>query len=956
PVNDAPTITGQQPLSTPEETALTVAFANLTVSDPDNTYPTGFTLSVQNGSNYTRSGNTITPAADFNGTLTVPVTVSDGTASSNLFNLSVTVTPVNDAPSITGQQPLSTPEETALTIAFANLTVTDPDNTYPTGFTLSVQNGSNYTRSGNTITPAADFNGILTLPVTVSDGVASSNAFNLSVTVTPINDAPTITGQQPLSTPEETALTIAFANLTVTDPDNSYPTGFTLSVQNGTNYTRSGNTITPAGDFNGILTVPVTVSDGAASSNVFNLSVTVTPVNDAPTITGQQPLSTPEETALTIAFANLTVTDPDNTYPTGFSLSVQNGTNYTRLGNTITPAADFNGILTVPVTVSDGTASSNVFNLSVTVTPVNDAPTITGQQPLSTPEGAALTVAFANLTVTDPDNTYPTGFTLSVQNGTNYTRSGNTITPATDFNGALTVPVTVNDGTATSNVFNLAVTVTAVNNAPSFVVGPNQSVPQGATAQAVAHFATGISPGPADESGQNLDFIVTFDHAELFAAGAGPTISPTTGDLIYTPAPDASGTSTVKVMLHDNGGTSNGGIDTSAPQTFTISVTTPAEELGTYHGVALPATGATPGADKTGLLVLTLGKKNVVTGKLRLGTFSYSFKGFIDNAGLVHFGNTPGTPKLMLDRDNLSSLELTIRVDVGGGSDQLTGVITDTSGGGAFANITADRALFTAKKKFLPPFKLVPEELLVPYTAIFDEPVAPSGVLVPHGDGFGILTVSKKGVAKLAGKLADGSKFTYANALSKDQFWPLWVPFLKGQGALAGIVRFHPVADTSDFDGQGLLWFSPGTGSFPAGWAGGTTTDLLGSTYIVTKAKPTALPNPFAPGGDGNAELTLTGGHLATPKVRKALSIETGNKVATVPLDDADQLKASIIAGKGLFKGSFVHPDTGDKTTFEGAIFQKQAFGSGFFLGTDAAGDTQAGAVTIVPDDHPLVP
>ena len=43
----------------------------------------------------------------------------------------------------------------------------------------------------------------------------------------------------------------------------------------------------------------------------------------------------------------------------------------------------------------------------------------------------------------DPDNTFPTGFTLSVQNGTNYTRSGNTITPATNFNGALTVPTTV---------------------------------------------------------------------------------------------------------------------------------------------------------------------------------------------------------------------------------------------------------------------------------------------------------------------------------------------------------------------------------------------------------------------------------------------------------------------------------------------------------------------------------
>ena len=155
------------------------------------------------------------------------------------------------------------------------------------------------------------------------------------------------------------------------------------AVQDGADYTRVGNTLTPDADFNGTLTVPVTVNDGTADSNVFNLSVTVTAVNDPPEITDQAALETAEETDLAITLADLTVSDPDNSYPDDFTLAVQDGADYTRVGNTLTPDADFNGTLTVPVTVNDGTADSNVFTLSVTVTAVNDPPEITGQTALA---------------------------------------------------------------------------------------------------------------------------------------------------------------------------------------------------------------------------------------------------------------------------------------------------------------------------------------------------------------------------------------------------------------------------------------------------------------------------------------------------------------------------------------------------------------------------------------------
>ena len=58
--------------------------------------------------------------------------------------------------------------------------------------------------------------------------------------------------------------------------------------------------------------------------------------------------------------------------------------------------------------------------------------------------------------------------------------------------------------------------------------------------------------------------------------------------LTYTPATNASGTATITVVLKDNGGTANGGVDTSAPQTFMITVT------GVNHAPCF-----TKGADQT---------------------------------------------------------------------------------------------------------------------------------------------------------------------------------------------------------------------------------------------------------------------------------------------------------------------------------------------------------------------
>lgn len=144
-----------------------------------------------------------------------------------------------------------------------------------------------------------------------------------------------------------------------------------------------------------------------------------------------------------------------------------------------------------------------------------------------------------------------------------------TYTPAPDtFGGdSFTYTITNYNGRAATAVVNL--TVLPVNDAPGFTVGADQTVLMNAGAQAVASWATGISKGPANESGQALTFAVTNDNTVLFSAQ--PAVS-ADGMLTYTPAPGLSGVATVTLYLQDDGGTDNGGADSSPAQTFTITV------------------------------------------------------------------------------------------------------------------------------------------------------------------------------------------------------------------------------------------------------------------------------------------------------------------------------------------------------------------------------------------------
>jgi len=496
-------------------------------------------------------------------------------------------------------------------------------------------NPGDFFATGETLTwkGALDANGTLdAFTVKANDGtVDSATAVQVKVEVAAVNDAPTLTTVSNLTgATEDTDFAIPFADLAAAaneaDVDGDTLRFKIVAISTGTlkkgganvsagDLFSAGETLTWKGapDANGTLNAfTIKANDGSLdSASAIQVKVVTAAVNDTPTLTAVSNLTgASEDTDFSIPFATLLgaadEADVDGDTLRFKIIAISTGTlkkgvsdvnpgDFFATGETLTwkGALNANGTLDAfTVKVNDGTVdSASAVQVKVVVAAVNDTPTLTTVNTLTGAlEDTDFAIPFATL-ASAANEADIDGDTLrfkiaAISTGTlkkgatpvnvgDFFATGETLTwkAAANANGTLNAfTVKANDGTVDSaTAVQVKVEVVAVNDQPTFTKGADQTVNEDAAAQSVSGWATAINRGASNESGQTLEFLVTVPANQQYLFSALPAIS-ATGTLTYTPATNKNGAATVSVALKDDGGTLNGGVDTSATVTFVITV------------------------------------------------------------------------------------------------------------------------------------------------------------------------------------------------------------------------------------------------------------------------------------------------------------------------------------------------------------------------------------------------
>jgi large repetitive protein len=154
---------------------------------------------------------------------------------------------------------------------------------------------------------------------------------------------------------------------------------------------------------------------------------------------------------------------------------------------TVSPAPNRSGETIIKLTVSDGSLSTST-SFRLTVTPVNDPPTISPIAPQTTPKNVS-TPAIA-FTVGDADNAAKTLTVRGKSSNTALVRNANIVfggsgasrtvkvTPIPNKTGVTSITVTVSDGKLSAHTF-FKLTVSAAAAQPTADAGPTQLVEEG---------------------------------------------------------------------------------------------------------------------------------------------------------------------------------------------------------------------------------------------------------------------------------------------------------------------------------------------------------------------------------------------------------------------------------------------------------------------------------------------
>ncbi|WP_371807218.1 tandem-95 repeat protein [Vibrio parahaemolyticus] len=541
PVNDAP-VAKDDIATTQEDTAVTIdVLPNDTDVDGDKLSIESVSVPKEQGTVEVVDGKLVfTPAENFNGDAEITYTVTDG-ALTDQATVKVTVNAVNDTPVVESNiadQTLAedfTPYTIDLNTAFSDVDNVDGELTFSVSGNSNIQvaivNGI------ATITPTADWNGSETLTFTATDPSGESVSQTVNFTVTPVAD---IEADKTTVVEDTPTIIKVLGNDTFEGKDKVVSLDAENGPKNGTIIVNNDGTVTytPDDNYVGKDTFTYVVTSGGVSEST-TVEVNVTPVNDAP-VAKDDIATTQEDTAVTIDVL------PNDSDVDGDKLSIQSATVPEAQGKVeivdgklvFTPAENFNGHAEITYTVTDGQLTDEA-KVTVTVNPVNDAPTIKVDAVESITEDAVSTdTVVATLTVRDTD-TSEDQLTVSLENNSNgyfvlvgdevkLTQAGVDAVNNDELNlKDLTISASVSDGVNPTANDSDSLIVNRVNDAPTIKVDAVESITEDAvsTDTVVATLTVRDTDTPEDqltvslENNSNGYFVLVGNEVKLTQAG-----------------------------------------------------------------------------------------------------------------------------------------------------------------------------------------------------------------------------------------------------------------------------------------------------------------------------------------------------------------------------------------------------------------------------------------------------
>jgi hypothetical protein len=483
--------------------------ADLLFAVASNDTPSLLTAAVDN----TTDELTLTYLADQNGTATIEVSAEDPLGESATTTFAVTVTPVNDSPTL-ATTTLATDEDTPVTLDLR--TVAADLETIDDDLTFSVSNATNGTvallADGVTaeFTPAPGYNGPATFDASVTDTPEGSSPalttgpVTFDVTVNEVNDPPALTLTPAAASLDENVPGPSVVSTIAVTDDGSGTNSLSLSGPDAASFAIDDTDLqfTPTADFEtkSSYTVTVNVDDpalgsGPEASETFEL--TIADVNEAPALAlSPTSLSLLEstDTGSPVPVSSITITD-DALGANQLALSGPDASVFTIVGTDLTLAAgtpldaDVQAAYSVTVTVDDpalgsGPEASETFAL--TLTDVNSAPTLAlAPTNASLPENTPGPTTVSTITITD-DASGTNQLGLTGPDASSFALSGLDLqfTGTADFEtqASYSVTVSVDDpglGSGPDDSAPFTLTITDENEAPTLALAPpSASLPE----------------------------------------------------------------------------------------------------------------------------------------------------------------------------------------------------------------------------------------------------------------------------------------------------------------------------------------------------------------------------------------------------------------------------------------------------------------------------------------------